>query len=418
MKKTEKVKSFLTTFMVYDDDDSKVIKYAKQLETIAHRDQVALTVELDDVIAFDEELAEAIGENARRFVNVFCDAITELIPQFKTRETVAKDTLDVYIEHRVLAEQRNHPDANELTRDPTNNYPALLMRRFEVYFSPLAQTRALSVRLVKATHIGKLVTLKGIVTRSTEVKPMITVATYTCDQCGSETYQPVNGVSFIPLEKCVSETCKTNKSNGRLFLQTRGSRFVKFQEVKVQEHSDQVPVGNIPRSLSIIAKGEQTRLALPGDHVSVTGIFLPILKLGFAQMAGGLLSETYLEAHRIVKMNKTEDDEIGNDALTQDDALKLREEEGFYVRLAGSIAPEIYGHDDLKKALLLLLVGGVDKSPYGMKIRGNINICLMGDPGVAKSQLLAFIDRLAPRSKYSSLVLAFQLSFLYEIGRI
>lgn len=69
--------------------------------------------------------------------------------------------------------------------------------------------------------------------------------------------------------------------------------------------------------------------------------------------------------------------------------------------MASSIAPEIYGHEDVKKALLLLLVGGVDRSPQGMKIRGNINICLMGDPGVAKSQLLGYIDRLAPRSKFS-----------------
>jgi DNA replicative helicase MCM subunit Mcm2 (Cdc46/Mcm family) len=73
-----------------------------------------------------------------------------------------------------------------------------------------------------------------------------------------------------------------------------------------------------------------------------------------------------------------------------------------YEKLAASIAPEIYGHEDVKKALLLLLVGGVDRSPNGMKIRGNINICLMGDPGVAKSQLLSYIDRLALRSKFSS----------------
>ena len=76
-------------------------------------------------------------------------------------------------------------------------------------------------------------------------------------------------------------------------------------------------------------------------------------------------------------------------------------EDDFYEKLASSIAPEIYGHEDVKKALLLLLVGGVDKTPQGMKIRGNINICLMGDPGVAKSQLLGYIDRLAPRSKHT-----------------
>lgn len=79
--------------------------------------------------------------------------------------------------------------------------------------------------------------------------------------------------------------------------------------------------------------------------------------------------------------------------LSQDD---------FYTRLATSLAPEIYGHIDVKKALLLLLVGGVDKRPDGMKIRGNINICLMGDPGVAKSQLLGYINRLSPRSQYTT----------------
>ena len=75
------------------------------------------------------------------------------------------------------------------------------------------------------------------------------------------------------------------------------------------------------------------------------------------------------------------------------------QDDDFYLKLASSIAPEIYGHEDIKKALLLLLVGGVDKNPSGMKIRGNINICLMGDPGVAKSQLLSYMDRLAPRSQ-------------------
>lgn len=101
-------------------------------------------------------------------------------------------------------------------------------------------------------------------------------------------------------------------------------------------------------------------------------------------------------------MNKTSDDSA-NATLTPEELNELSQED-FYTRLASSIAPEIYGHLDVKKALLLLLVGGVDKRPDGMKIRGNINICLMGDPGVAKSQLLSYINRLATRSisKYSN----------------
>jgi len=85
-----------------------------------------------------------------------------------------------------------------------------------------------------------------------------------------------------------------------------------------------------------------------------------------------------------------------------EEELKALNEEDFYNKLSSSIAPEIYGHEDVKKALLLLLVGGVDRNPSGMKIRGNINICLMGDPGVAKSQLLSYMDRLAPRSQYTT----------------
>lgn len=100
-------------------------------------------------------------------------------------------------------------------------------------------------------------------------------------------------------------------------------------------------------------------------------------------------------------MNKTEDDELGAEELTEEEIKQIAEQD-FYDKLATSIAPEIYGHEDVKKALLLLLVGGVDCNPNGMKIRGSINICLMGDPGVAKSQLLSYIDRLAPRSQYTT----------------
>lgn len=85
-------------------------------------------------------------------------------------------------------------------------------------------------------------------------------------------------------------------------------------------------------------------------------------------MASGLLAETYLEAHRIIQLNKTEDEEMGEEEITEEE-LRTLQEDNFYEKLATSIAPEIYGHEDVKKALLLLLVGGVDKNPAGMKIR-------------------------------------------------
>jgi DNA replication licensing factor MCM7 len=395
----EKVKKFLQEFYQDDEFGKKQFKYGNQLVKLAHREQVALYVDLDDVAEEDPELVDSICENAKRYSRLFADVLQELLPQYKEREVVNKDVLDVYIEHRLMMEQRSRdPGA---IRSPQNQYPPELMRRFELYFQGPSSNKPRVIREVRADSVGKLVTVRGIVTRVSEVKPRMVVATYTCDQCGAETYQPIQSPTFMPLIMCPSQECQTNRSGGRLYLQTRGSKFVKFQEMKMQEHSDQVPVGNIPRSVTVLVEGENTRIAQPGDHVSVTGIFLPVLRTGFRQVVQGLLSETYLEAHRIVKMNKSEDDEAGAGELSREELRQIAEED-FYEKLAASIAPEIYGHEDVKKALLLLLVGGVDQSPRGMKIRGNINICLMGDPGVAKSQLLSYIDRLAPRSQYTT----------------
>ncbi|XP_055530980.1 DNA replication licensing factor Mcm7 [Wyeomyia smithii] len=394
----ETIKSFLTEFHKEDDDGKKIFVYARQMTNIAHREQVGLTVDLDDVVNYNDQLAEAIQLNARRYVKLFSDTVFELLPSYKEREVINRDPLDIYIEHRLLMQARTRNPHEE--RDARNSIPAELIKRFEVYFKAPSLSKAVSIREVKAQSIGKLVTLRGIVTRCTEVKPMMTVATYTCDRCGAETYQPVASMTFMPTVDCPSEDCRVNKAGGRLYLQTRGSKFMKFQELKIQEHSDQVPVGHIPRSLTVMCRGETTRMAQPGDHVVITGIFLPIQRSGFKAMVSGLLSETFLEAHRIVCLNKSDDGDTSNE-LTADELTELAKDD-FYTRIASSLAPEIYGHLDVKKALLLLLVGGVDRSPDGMKIRGNINICLMGDPGVAKSQLLGYIDRLAVRSQYTT----------------
>eukprot|EP00099_Drosophila_melanogaster_P015174 NP_523984.1 minichromosome maintenance 7 [Drosophila melanogaster] len=395
----ESIKTFLSEFCKCDDDGKKEFVYGSQLVKLAHREQVLITIDLDDLAEFNESLAEAVVDNCRRYTSIFSDVIAELLPSYKQQEVHAKDALDVYIEHRLMMESRTRNPMEQ--RDERNSFPSELMKRFEVGFKPLSTEKAHSIREVKAQHIGKLVTVRGIVTRCTEVKPMMVVATYTCDRCGSETYQPVNSLSFTPVHDCPSDDCRVNKAGGRLYLQTRGSKFVKFQEVKMQEHSDQVPVGHIPRSMTIMCRGEVTRMAQPGDHIVVSGVFLPLMRTGFAQMIQGLLSETFLQAHRIICINKNDEISDKDAELTPEELEELAQDD-FYERLATSLAPEIYGHLDVKKALLLLLVGGVDKRPDGMKIRGNINICLMGDPGVAKSQLLGYISRLAVRSQYTT----------------
>jgi len=206
----------------------------------------------------------------------------------------------------------------------------------------------------------------------------------------------------MPKLTCESAECTMNRRKGRLQLVTRGSKFEKFQELKLQELASHVPTGSIPRTMTVHAFGNMTREATPGDQITVSGIFLPVPYQGFRQIRAGLISETYLEAQTISKAKKSHKDQVLTEERLQE-IEELSTQDDVYSRLAASVAPAIYGHDDVKKALLLLLVGGVDrKMGDGMKIRGDINICLMGDPGVAKSQMLKAVTELAPRSVYTT----------------
>uniref|UniRef100_A0A8C9G200 DNA helicase n=1 Tax=Pavo cristatus TaxID=9049 RepID=A0A8C9G200_PAVCR len=94
----------------------------------------------------------------------------------------------------------------------------------------------------------------------------------------------IQAPTFTPLLLCPSRDCATNRAGGRLQLQSRGSKFLKCQELRLQEHSDQVPVGRLPRCLAVALLGENTRLAQPGDHVAISGVFLPALSSGFRQL--------------------------------------------------------------------------------------------------------------------------------------
>ena len=261
---------------------------------------------------------------------------------------------------------------------------------------------ALAVRQVRGAHLGKLLSVRGIVTRVSEVKPFLQVEAVACDVCGAESFTEVTGRTFLPTEFCTSTTCRTNKVKSAVYAQNRASKFVPFQEVKIQEMADQVPVGHIPRSMTVHLSGTLTRSVSPGDVVGLGGVLLPMPYTGFRALRAGLLTDTYLECHSVQQLKKQYAAMELTPAIRAQIAA-LKTDPALYSKLASSIAPEIYGHEDVKKALLLMLVGGCHKTMAdGMKIRGDINICLMGDPGVAKSQLLKYISKVAPRGVYTT----------------
>lgn len=322
------------------------------------------------------------------------------------------DVLDVIMSQR---DKRNETmemaqEADMDAADAAAMFPPELTRRYTLNFKPLTPSassddragKALAVRNVRGEHLGSLITVRGITTRVSDVKPAVQINAYTCDRCGCEVFQPITTKQFLPLSECLSNECKTNNSKGQLFLSTRASKFVPFQEVKIQEMADQVPVGHIPRTLTVHCHGAQTRQLNPGDVVDIGGIFLPTPYTGFRAIRAGLLTDTYLEAQHITQHKKSYN-EIGMDSRTLRKIDQHMKSGNMYEYLSRSIAPEIYGHLDVKKALLLLLIGGVTKEMGdGMHIRGDINICLMGDPGVAKSQLLRYITKVAPRGVYTT----------------
>jgi len=245
--------------------------------------------------------------------------------------------------------------------------------------------------------------VKGIVTRVSDVKPCVQVACYTCDLCGYEAYQVVHSKEYNPLVECPSKRCIQNQTKGQLVQQVRMSRFLSYQEIKMQEPSDQVPIGHVPRTIKIIAKGAVTRSCAPGDIVVVTGCFMPAPFYGFQAMKAGLSQDTFLEAFHVKKLKDSYKETILTPKTKAQLEEACRNNEKIYKHLAYSIAPEIFSMKKVKKALLLLMVGGVNKEMNdGMKIRGNINVLLMGDPGVAKSQLLKHIASFAPRGVYTT----------------
>uniref|UniRef100_A0A7S4FAD0 DNA replication licensing factor MCM7 n=1 Tax=Chrysotila carterae TaxID=13221 RepID=A0A7S4FAD0_CHRCT len=391
----DQLKGFLEGFQEDDAFTGRpVFKYLELLQKIANRTERVLHIDLEDVYDYvGDDVAEAIRKNTLRYTEIFAEAIDECMPP-ATTDVGEEDIADIL--HRTRA---SNQAADAASGDAQQCVPKELMRRYEVRIQPRTKDKILPLREVKADRIGSLLTVKGIVTRVGEVKPQMRVATYTCDRGGYEVYQDIKQTKFMPLSMCPVEGCCNRQ--GRLQLQTRGSKFDKFQEIKIQEEADEVPTGHVPRLMTVHLCGELTRACSAGDIVTVTGIFLPQVSTGFKALKAGLVTDTFLKATSVVAHKKSYQDYMPDEETQA--FIREKEGEDMYTQMAQSIAPEIFGHEDVKKALLLLMVGGPTRQMKdGMRIRGDINVCLMGDPGVAKSQLLKQVASLAPRSVYTT----------------
>ena len=395
-------------------------KYMNLLQEISDRKREHLIIDLNDLQDFERDadfdrplaLVPSIQKNAKHYIEIFSRAVDKCLPPPDSRVTFKSDVLDILLEsRRDLTEYTQHTEeTSQNAEDAGAIFPPELLRRYELSFRPVRPSadphshgaKPMAIRAVKGEHLGNLITVRGIAIRTSDVKPAVTVNAYACDRCGHQVFQPVTGRTFTPIAICPTEDCQKNQSKGQLEPVARASKFSPFQEIKIQEMADQVPVGHIPRQLTVHCYGGLVRQINPGDVMDLAGIFLPMPYTGFKALRAGLLTDTYLEGQDVQLHKKAYDDMI----LKQPTVRRMDELERsgqLYEFLSRSIAPEIYGHADVKKALLLQLIGGVTKEMGdGMRIRGDVNVCLMGDPGVAKSQLLKYITKVAPRGVYTT----------------
>lgn len=438
-----RLREFLSSFAMDDFTEGSKLKYMSQIEEIFRRKRKSLVVDVDDVykwgmvsgasLTSDARrgatglLHDDVIANARRYEELFSEAADEIIEQMRATSSDGPqinpddpDNIAVLIETRRQREQEfrrvqsaaeNIPggaaNADDSSRpagpgaDPRNLVPAVMTRTYQTLLIPRQNEKAVPLRFVRAEHVGRLVSVTGIVTRVTEVKPKVVAAVYVCHGCGYEVYQEVTGRSYMPILSCPTQN-HASGADAQLMPNYTACKYVKYQELKLQEPADQVPIGNIPRTMSVKLNGELTRCCTSGDVVKISGIFLPVPFTGYRAMKAGFLADTFLEASNVVQLKKSYDDEFLDDD-TKHDLHVLRHDSNVYERLAKSIAPEIFGSLDVKKALLLLLLGAPAKRlPDGMRLRGDIHICLMGDPGVAKSQFLKHITKIAPRAVYTT----------------
>lgn len=301
------------------------------------------------------------------------------------------------------------------------------------------------IRDLNPADINKLISVSGMVTRTSGVIPDQSLALFCCTQCGSEEVSWNDRGKVNEPSKCPNPACQAKFSMQMVYNR---SCFLDKQLMKMQENPNEIPEGETPHTVSMFARQDLVDLAKPGDRITVTGVYramgvrtnprLRELKSVYKTYidvvhiqkdeASNLFSmfaaeESQMQATAQELLSQTVQQRNLADAPNTQDAGTLlhtsnmtREEmeikrhafrelaadPNIYARLAASIAPSIWQLDDVKKGILCQLFGGVSKMLPGAKTRGEINVLLVGDPGVSKSQLLSYVHKLAPRGIYTS----------------
>ncbi len=357
---SEELEFFLKSFK----DKGGAYKYRDRISAMKAMNQKSLVVDHHDLAAFSQDIANRLTDDPDTILRAFSKALYETLK----------------LEHPDYAEKNK-----EDIRVRIGNYPV--------------QT---TLRHIDAEFIGKLVSVSGMVVRASEVKPLASMFAYRCPEghTGLVEQKELVGAKPIRCSQC-----------GEIAdLDLAKSKFSNFQIIRMQELPEDLPPGQLPHYSDITLTYDLVDNARPGDRIILTGVVR--IDQDYENIKTRMrLFRLRIEGNNIEFLGGR----IGSDkdvrtserfVLSQEDEKQIRRMAGdpeVYERLISSLAPHIYGHQLLKESILLQIVGATQRElEDGTKIRGDINVLLVGDPGTAKSELLKYAARVAPRGLYTS----------------
>jgi replicative DNA helicase Mcm len=340
-------------------DFFKKQKYRKRIRQMALTGKESITVDFEELFAYDQALAERLLEKPDDFL------------QHANNAAYAQ----LGIEDQEYAEK---------------------MEKITVRITQLLGKEQL--RKLGSKQMGKLVMIEGIVVRATPVRPMVMQASFKCKRCGTVTRIEQTGAFLRAPFECSDPSCR---QKGPFEFVQEESNFIDSQDLRLQERPEDLPPGQLPRVLNVKLVGtEIVDLARPGDHVAIVGIVRALApsRPGIGKLRTFIL---HLDANSLEVLGK-EPESSPPSPEEEEQILEIAKDPLVHKKIMNSIAPSIYGYEHIKEAIMYLLFGGVSKALPDITIRGEMNALLIGDPGTAKSQLLQYVSRIAPRGLYTS----------------
>lgn len=337
--------------------------YAEQLRANYAKGEPFVKIDMADLYAFDESLAHAFANDPDTLIPILEDACKEVL-DFTSNKKHVKD-IQVHLQE---------------------------------------YTRFSSIRDLSSHDVCKLVTLPGIVISASTVRSRPRRVTLQCSGCNDTRQVHVKpGFSGVVMPRtCVNSPSGVGAARCPLdpySVIADASEFVDQQTFKLQERPEMVPHGDMPRHLLCNMDRHLVSKVKPGSRVRVIGVYSTFTS-AVSGKDGQNIKMPYL---RVVGCDVENENLINFSVEDEEEMLELARSEDMYELIAKSIAPAIFGHPDIKKAVACQLFGGSRTVlPDGMKLRGDINVLLLGDPSVAKSQFLKFVDQVAPVAVYTS----------------